>query len=123
MSAPHHKPQDEVWCELWLSLASLLRSYTAAHGLSGNRQATVAASDQIIVARHDRKWLRLERVHASITWTRENGHSGTAELTDHGHLRGPAGEQALDLAAEAWAHELMLEQKTDAAKRVPELKR
>ena len=27
--------------ELWVSLASLLRSYTAAHGLNGNRQATV----------------------------------------------------------------------------------
>ena len=31
----------ELITELWVSLASLLRSYTAAHGLNGNRQATV----------------------------------------------------------------------------------
>ena len=30
---------QHVLGELWVSLASLLRSYTAAHGLNGNRQA------------------------------------------------------------------------------------
>ncbi len=32
----HDEPH---FAELWISLASLLRSYTAAHGLNGNRQA------------------------------------------------------------------------------------
>ena len=37
----------ELLCmELWVSLASLLRSYTAAHGLNGNRQATVELGEE-----------------------------------------------------------------------------
>jgi hypothetical protein len=51
--------------------------------------------------------LELKRNGAAVTWTRENGTSGTLELTERGRLRGPAGEQELDMAAEAWARELM----------------
>lgn len=60
-----------------------------------------------ITVRHGSKWLELRREHASIVWTRDNGTSGSLELTDHGHLRGAAGEEEMDLAAEAWARELM----------------
>ena len=41
-------PPDALWSELWISLASLLRSYTAAHGLHGNRQARVEADEEVI---------------------------------------------------------------------------
>jgi len=116
LSAPRLDPLDEIRRELWLSLASLLRSYTAVHGLHGKRQAHIAATEQTIIVRHREKWLRLERIDASITWTRENGKSGSVELTDHGHLRSPAGEEAMDMAAEAWARELMLEHTKDKAR-------
>ncbi len=39
---------DQVYVEFWVSLASLLRSYTAAHGLNGNRQATVELGEERI---------------------------------------------------------------------------
>jgi hypothetical protein len=93
--------------ELWASLASLLRSYTAAHGLHTGRHAVVESTEEKITARHGEKWLVLIRNHDSVTWTRENGDGGTLELTESGTLRGPNGEQAMDLAAEHWARELM----------------
>jgi len=105
-TTPAQSP-EAIWTELFASLASLLRSYTGMHGLSGGRMAKIAASEQVVVARHGKKWLRLERIHGSITWTRDNGRNGTLEFTEHGHLRGPEGEEAMDLAAEGWARELM----------------
>jgi hypothetical protein len=117
-SSPVHS-LESLYAELWLSLASLLRSYTAVHGLHGKRKAHIAATEQTIIVRHREKWLRLERIHASITWTRENGKSGSVELTDHGHLRGPAGEQAIDLAAEFWARELMTDCTIDQPPELP----
>ena len=41
-----------LYLELWVSLASLLRSYTAAHGLNGDRQATVELGEERITVRH-----------------------------------------------------------------------
>ncbi len=93
--------------ELWVSLASLLRSYTAAHGLNRAQQATVELGEDKIMVRHGEKWLALDRNGALIAWKRENGYGGTLELTVHGRLRGPAIEEELDLVAEAWARELM----------------
>ena len=93
--------------ELWVSLASMLRSYTAAHGLNGNRQATVELGENKIMARHGEKWLALDRNGAIVAWKRENGDGGILELTEHGRLRGSAIEEELDLVAEAWARELM----------------
>jgi hypothetical protein len=98
---------EELWIELWASLASLLRSYTAAHGLRKNQHATVGHDEQRIVAQHGTRWIELKRSGAAVAWKRENGESGRLELTEHGRLRGAAGEQELDMAAEAWAQELM----------------
>jgi len=96
-----------VFAELWISLASLLRSYTAAHGLHSNRHATVEAGEEKIIVSHGEKWLRLERDGAIITWTRENRCSRKMEFTEMGTLRDGMSEQEMDLAAEAWARELM----------------
>ncbi len=96
-----------IHAELWVSLASLLRSYTAAHGLHGDRQATVELGEHKIMVRHGEKWLALDRNGAIVAWKRENGSGGTLELTAHGRLRGPAIEEEMDLAAEAWARGLM----------------
>jgi hypothetical protein len=93
--------------ELWTSLASLLRSYTAAHGLHSNREATVELTDEKITVRHNNNWLRIDRNHAILTWTRENGSMGTLEFTESGTLRSASHEEAMDLAAEQWARDLM----------------
>jgi hypothetical protein len=96
-----------VYAELWVSLASLLRSYTAAHGLNGNRQATVELGEVRITVRYADRWLDLSRDNANVDWQREDGRHGVLELTESGRLRSNDGEQELDLAAEQWARELM----------------
>jgi len=93
--------------ELWISLGSLLRSYTALHGLSGNRQAAIEQDEDRIVARHGEKWLALERSGATVTWKSDDGSGGAMQLTEDGRLRSEQGEEEMDLAAESWARELM----------------
>jgi hypothetical protein len=106
-------PAEAVCAELWISLASLLRSYTAVHGLSGNRQAMVESNEDLIVVRHGEKSLELRRMGATVSWMRENGSSGGLELTEAGQLRtataNGVNEEEMDMAAEAWARELMRE--------------
>jgi hypothetical protein len=104
-----------VYAEFWVSLASLLRSYTAAHGLNRDRQATVELGEERITVRHAEKWLDLQRTGDRVNWLRENGQSGVLRLTEAGTLRSvlDAGQDAggdeeeMDMAAEAWARELM----------------
>ena len=98
---------EHLWVELWVSLASLLRSYTAAHGLNANRQATVELGEERITVRHGDSWLELERDGAQVRWRREDGTSGLLELTEAGRLRTGEREEEMDMVAEAWARELM----------------
>lgn len=101
---------EQLYTELWVSLASLLRSYTAVHGLHGNRQAKFDLSDERILAIHGAERLELERRGAIVTWKRADGSRGTMELTEAGTLRGetnPDEEVEMDMAAEQWARELM----------------
>jgi len=110
---------ERLYVELWVSLASLLRSYTAAHGLNGDRQATVELGEVRITVRHGDRWLDLQRDGSRVAWRREDGRNGDLELTEAGRLkaidprfpntrdRGHPGEEEMDLAAEAWARELM----------------
>ena len=97
----------QLYVELWVSLASLLRSYTAAHGLNGDRQATVELGEERITVRHGDRWLDLKRKGAQVAWLRENGLSGVLELTEAGTLKSNETSQEMDMAAEAWARELM----------------
>lgn len=99
-----------VHAELWVSLASLLRSYTAAHGLNRDRQATVELGEERITVRHGGNWLDLRRTGSAVAWQRDDGRSGELELTESGRLRSgnsDGDEAELDMAAEAWARELM----------------
>jgi hypothetical protein len=101
----------DLYVELWTSLASLLQSYTAVHGLHRGGQAKIDSTNETITARHGKKWLILARNYEIVTWTRENGNIGTLELTISGNLRASRNEEAeeaMDLAAERWARELML---------------
>jgi RecB family exonuclease len=108
MAVESELPTDSLWHELWVSFASLLRSYTAAHGLNKSRQATVELSENRILVRHGDDWLDFERSGATVKWKRTNGTNGTLEFTVAGQLRSAAGEEEMDMAAEAWARELML---------------
>ena len=98
---------DQLFVELWVSLASLLRSYTAAHGLNGDRQATVELGEERIMVRHADSWLELQRDRTAVRWRREDGSSGQMELTESGQLRSGNREEEMDMVAEAWARELM----------------
>ena len=98
---------EQLYVELWVSLASLLRSYTAAHGLNRDRQATVELGEDRITVRRGDAWLDLQRSGAQIHWQREDGRSGVLELTEAGRLRSEGHEEEMDMAAEAWARELM----------------
>ena len=98
---------EQVWEELWVSLASLLRSYGAVHGLAGNRQALIEHDAGRIFARHGDKWIELRRTGTTVTWKRGDGSQGTLELTEAGRLRSSLGEEEMDMAAEGWARELM----------------
>jgi len=111
LSGPPVHTLEQVYIELWVSLASLLRSYTAVHGLNGNRQATVELGEERIVVRHGDDWLDLERQGATVIWKRADGSTGMLELTETGRLRSNSGEEEMDMAAETWARELMLELK------------
>ena len=99
----------QLYVELWVSLASLLRSYTAAHGLNGNRQATVELGEERLTVRQGNRWLDLRRDGSQVRWLREGGQSGMLEFTESGTLRNQAGpdEEEMDMAAERWARELM----------------
>lgn len=97
----------QLYVELWVSLASLLRSYTAAHGLNGNRQATVELGEEQITVRHGDAWLDLKRNGVQIQWSRDDGRSGMLRMTEAGRLRSETSEEEMDMAAEAWARELM----------------
>jgi hypothetical protein len=99
--------REQLYVELWVSLASLLRSYTAAHGLNGNSQATVELGEEQITVRHADEWLDLKRNGAQVMWKRDDGRNGMLELTEAGQLRSSTGEEEMDMAAEAWARELM----------------
>ena len=98
---------QHLFSELFSSLASLLRSYTALHGLPRSQQATLEHDHTTIRVFHGEKSLVLTRHHEIITWARENGNKGTAELTEAGNLRASDSEQPMDLAAEHWVRELM----------------
>jgi len=107
----------QLYVELWVSLASLLRSYTAAHGLNKSTQATVELGEEKITVRHGNAWLDLARKGSAIHWRREDGRTGMLELTEAGRLRvcdpesqnqAPGhSEEEMDMVAEAWARELM----------------
>jgi hypothetical protein len=101
-----------LYAELWISLASLLRSYTAAHGLNRKEQAMVELGQEHIVVRIGERWLRIDRSESEVIWARENGNQGRMQFTIEGRLKTQVGkedhtEEEMDMQAEAWARELM----------------
>ena len=94
--------------ELWVSFASLLRSYTSLHGLNRKEQATVELGEQTIIVRAGSHWLELHRAEDQVHWKRSDQSSGILRLTTSGSLKNEEGqEEEMDMQAEAWARELM----------------
>ncbi len=89
--------------ELWTSWASLLRSYTAAHGLSSPHHAVVEVGSEEIILRVDTRWLRF--THNALTDSHGATHSFSLEEDGTAKLDGVREE--MDLAAERLAREMM----------------
>lgn len=99
--------------ELWSSFASLIRSYTAAHGLNGTRQAVLEVSDGSLLVRAEERLLtvRFDGEHGSFT--RESGGLTEFTLDEQGRLvlyGGPemtGVPEEMDMVAERLAREIM----------------
>jgi hypothetical protein len=99
--------------ELWSSFISLLRSYTAAHGLNGTRQAVLEVSDESLLIRAGERLLtiRFDGEHGS--WQRETGPATEFTLDEHGRVvlksgsEGPGIAEEMDIVAEQLAREIM----------------
>jgi hypothetical protein len=103
--------------ELWGSFVSLVRSYTAAHGLNGTRQAVLEVSaDHLLV----RAGERLLTVHfdgergtiTRETGTRESGDAAEFTIDEQGRLvflssTGEGEIEEMDMVAERLAREIM----------------
>ena len=89
--------------ELWTSWASLLRSYTAAHGLNSRHHAVVEVGPDEITVRVAGRWLRFthDRIEDS------NGDRSSFSLEEDGTVKLNGSTQEMDLAAESLAREMM----------------
>ena len=95
--------QRDLHRELWTSWASLLRSYTAAHGLSSPHHAVVEVGADEIILRVDTRWIRF--THTAATDSRGGAHSFSLEEDGTAKLDGVTEE--MDMAAERLAREMM----------------
>ena len=94
--------------ELWVSLASLLRSYTAAYGLHGSRQATVELGDAMIRVRCGERWLELERKADRLVGQMQDGRRFHLRWSEDGDLWTETGVGLpMDLQAEEWSRDLV----------------
>jgi hypothetical protein len=99
--------------ELWSSFVSLLRSYTAAHGLNGTRQAVLEVSADSVLIRAGERLLTVRFDGERGRWQREAGPATEFTLDEHGCVvqeGGPEGRgvsEEMDLVAEQLAREIM----------------
>jgi hypothetical protein len=93
--------------ELWASFVSLLRSYTAAHGLNGTRQAVLEVSDDHLLVRAGERLLtvRFDGQHGSFV--RETGPATEFSINDHGRVIMNGHAEEMDMLAERLAREIM----------------
>ncbi len=89
--------------ELWTSWASLLRSYTGAHGLNSTHHAVVEVGPTEILLRVDTRWLRF----TPTSMTHSNNNSTNFSLEENGTVTLGESNEEMDLAAERLAREMM----------------
>jgi hypothetical protein len=99
--------------ELWTSFISLIRSYTAAHGLNGTRQAVLEVSDDSLLVRAGERLLTIRFDGERGSFARETGPATQFTLDEHGRLalnsgsEGPGNPEEMDMVAERLAREIM----------------
>jgi hypothetical protein len=89
--------------ELWISWASLLRSYAAAHGLNSRQFAVIEFGDDEIVVRVDAKWDRF--THEAMESS--SGSRVSFGLNEDGTVMLDGKMDEMDFAAERVTRELM----------------
>ena len=89
--------------ELWISWASLLRSYAAAHGLNRHQFAVIEFGEDEIVVRVDAKWDRF--THEAMESS--SGSRVSFELNEDGTVMLDGKMDEMDFAAERVTRELM----------------
>ena len=92
-----------VHAELWVSWASLLRSYAAAHGLNSHQFAVIEFGEDVIVARAGGKWVRI--THALMESS--EGARAVFALNEDGTVSLDGKIEEMDMAAERITRELM----------------
>jgi hypothetical protein len=95
---------SQLQTELWTSWASLLRSYSAAHGMSAKEHAVVEVSADTITLRVGTRWVQF--THSEISSS--DGSPVSLELLENGSVSiGGAAEEEMDMAAERFAREML----------------
>ena len=89
--------------ELWISWASLLRAYAAAHGLNSNQFAVIEFGEEEIVVRSGAKWDRF--THGEME--KSDGTKISFALTEDGRVTLDGKMDEMDFAAERMTRELM----------------
>jgi hypothetical protein len=89
--------------ELWISWASLLRSYAAAHGLNSHQFAVIEFGEQEIVARFRGRWVRI--THGELESS--EGACVIFALNEDGTVALDGKIDEMDMAAEQITRELM----------------
>jgi hypothetical protein len=89
--------------ELWISWASLLRSYAAAHGLNSNQFAILEFGDNEIILRIDSRWTCFTHTEQESS----NGHKSEFHLNENGTVTLNGKIEEIDFAAEQITRELM----------------
>lgn len=89
--------------ELWISWASLLRSYAAAHGLNSNQFAVIEFGEEEIVVRAGARWVRFS--HSGMEAS--DGSKTRFALNEDGTVMLDSKMDEMDFAAERITRELM----------------
>ena len=94
---------DQTHAELWISWASLLRSYASAHGLNSHQFAVIEFGEDVIVARAGGKWVRI--THDELESS--EGARAIFALNENGTVTVDGKIDEMDMAAERITRELM----------------
>ena len=94
---------NQLHRELWISWASLLRTYAAAHGLNSRHHAVVEVGADEITLRIASRWLRF----TNETLQDSEGNQSNFSLQEDGTVKLNGIAEEMDLAAEKLAREMM----------------
>jgi hypothetical protein len=94
---------NKLHTELWISWASLLRSYAAAHGLNSNNFAVLEFGEDEIILRFGPRWTRFTHTGQQSS----DGRTTPFALNLDGTVTLNGKIDEMDLAAEQITRELM----------------